>query len=131
MNICVDTNVLVRTIVQDDKEQCRIAQQLLRDADWIAISLPCLCEFVWVLRAIKVTKAEISSALHALLDADNIRMNRQAVQCGLALHDAGGDFADAIMAHEGSQLGADTFVSFDKQAVRLLSRHGHPAQLLQ
>jgi len=131
MNVCVDTNVLVRTIVQDDKEQCRIAKQLLMEADRIAISLPCLCEFVWVLRAIKVTKSKISSALHALLDADNIIMDRQAVQCGLAIHDAGGDFADAIIAHEGSQLGADTFVSFDKQAVKLLLKHGQSARLLQ
>jgi len=131
MNVCIDTNILVRTIVQNDKEQCQIAKQLLMEADRIAIPLPCLCEFVWVLRAIKVTKSEISSALHALLDADNIIMDRQAVQRGLAIHDAGGDFADAIIAHEGSRLGTDIFVSFDKQAVRLLSRHGQPARLLQ
>jgi hypothetical protein len=30
--------------------------------------------------------------------------------------DAGGDFADGVIAYEGKWLGAETFVSFDKKA---------------
>jgi len=52
------------------------------------------------------------------------------VEAGLALLDAGGDFADGIMAHEGKWLGGETFVSFDKQAVGLLSKQGESTQLL-
>jgi len=44
---------------------------------------------------------------------------------------AGGEFADGIIAHEGAWLGADTFVSFDREAVGLLRKHGHPARLLR
>jgi len=44
--------------------------------------------------------------------------------------EAGGDFADGVIAYEGSWLGAETFVSFDKRAVRLMEVQGKSAQLL-
>lgn len=42
-------------------------------------------------------------------------MNRSAVEAGLAVLEAGGDFADGIIAYEGNWLGGETFVSFDKR----------------
>ena len=56
-------------------------------------------------------------------------MDRPAVEMGLAVLEAGGDFADGIMAQQGQWLGAETFVSFDKKAVSLLSRLGQAAQM--
>jgi predicted nucleic-acid-binding protein len=56
-------------------------------------------------------------------------MNRPAVEAGLAVLEAGGDFADGAIAHEGSWLGGETFVSFDKKAVALLAAQGQPARL--
>jgi predicted nucleic-acid-binding protein len=44
--------------------------------------------------------------------------------------DAGGDFADGVIAFEGLALGADKFLSFDKNAVDLLVGQGMPAELL-
>ena len=44
--------------------------------------------------------------------------------------EAGGDFADGVIAYEGRWLGGETFVSFDRKAVSLLSQHGEAAQLL-
>jgi len=40
-------------------------------------------------------------------------VNRPAAEAGLALLEAGGDFADGVIAHEGRWLGAEAFVSFD------------------
>lgn len=57
-------------------------------------------------------------------------MNRPAVEAGLAMLDAGGDFADGIMAHEGKWLGEGTFVSFARQAVKLLYELGETTQFL-
>jgi len=132
MKITPDTNVLVRAILLDNKHQASIASRLLESAQLIAISLPCLCEMVWVLRRnAKLSRAEVSLSIRDLLDLDTVVMNRPAVRYGLAIHEAGGDFADAIMAHEGSVLGGESFVSFDKQAVKLLSQHGQTARLLQ
>ncbi len=48
----------------------------------------------------------------------------------LAVLEAGGDFSDGVIAYEGAWLDGETFVSFDKQAVTLLSRQDEAAQLL-
>jgi predicted nucleic-acid-binding protein len=131
MKITADTNVLARAILQDDAAQCRTARNLLKSATLIAVSLPSLCELVWILRqGAKLSRENVSSAIRALLDAGNVVMNRPAVEAGLTLLEAGGDFADGIMAHEGKWLGGETFVSFDKKAVTLLSKHGEAARLL-
>jgi predicted nucleic-acid-binding protein len=131
MKITVDTNILVRVVVGDDEEQAQVAATLLKEAELIAVSLPCLCEFVWVLRRVyNFGQADISAALNALLDAGNIAVNRPAVEAGLAVLDAGGDFADGLIAYEGSWLGGDTFVSFDKKAVSLIAGQGQQARLL-
>lgn len=131
MKITADTNVLARAILQDDPGQCSTARKLLKDATLIAVSLPSLCELVWILRqGAKLSKEDVSTAIRALLDTGNVVMNRPAVEAGLALLEAGGDFADGIMAHEGKWLGGETFVSFDKKAVTLLSKQGESARLL-
>jgi len=123
--------VLARAILQDDAEQYRRARDMLREATLVAVSLPSLCELVWLLRQeVKLPKEDVSRAIRALLDTGNVVMNRAAVEAGLALLEAGGDFADGIMAHEGKWLGGETFVSFDRKAVTLLSKLGDDAQIL-
>jgi predicted nucleic-acid-binding protein len=131
MKITADTTVLARAILQDDAAQCRTAREMLRSATLIAVSLPSLCELVWILRqGAKLPKEDVATVIQRLLDTGNVVMNRPAVEAGLALLEAGGDFADGIMAHEGKWLGGETFVSFDRQAVKLLSEQGEAAQLL-
>jgi predicted nucleic-acid-binding protein len=44
--------------------------------------------------------------------------------------EAGGDFADGVVVHEGLWLGREKFVSFDKQAVKLAIAQGQEARLL-
>jgi predicted nucleic-acid-binding protein len=132
MRITADTNILVRAVVADDKKQARAAARMLKQAELIAVTLPCLCEFVWVLhRVYQFGQESISAALEVLLSADNVVVNRPAVDAGLSMLKAGGDFADGLIAYEGNWLGGDTFVSFDKQAVSLLSHQGKQARLLK
>ncbi len=131
MKIVVDTNVLVRAVVRDDAAQARIAAKVLTDAEVVAVALPCLCEFVWVLRKVYGLPTEdIAAAIRALLAAANVQVNRPAVEAGLSMLEANGDFADGVIAYEGSWLGGETFVSFDKQAVALLTAAGQPSRLL-
>jgi predicted nucleic-acid-binding protein len=131
MKVTVDTNVLVRAVVRDDIAQANKAAKVLREAQLIAVSLPCLCEFVWVLmRVYNFQAADVALAIRALLAAENVQANRPAVEFGLAMLEAGGDFADGIMAFEGAWLGANTFVSFDKQAVTLLKAQNQVCELL-
>jgi predicted nucleic-acid-binding protein len=131
VKITVDTNILVRAVVRDDEKQADAAATLLKDAEVIAVSLPCLCEFVWALRRVySFGQADISAAIEALLHAGNVAVNRPAVDAGLAILKAGGDFADGLIAYEGNWLGGETFVSFDKQAVSLIAKQGQQAKLL-
>lgn len=131
MKITVEANILVRAVVRDEETRAKAAAKLLKEAEIIAVSLPCLCEFVWVLRRLYgFAQQDISAALEALLDADNVAVNRPAVEAGMAVLNAGGDFADGIIAFEGRWLGGETFVSFDKKAVSLLARQGQRAELL-
>lgn len=131
MKIAVDTNVLVRALVRDDAKQAALAVKVLRDAELIAVALPCLCELVWVLREVyKLESSDAASAVRALMAAANVEMNRPAVEMGLSVLDSGGDFADGVIAYEGSWLGGETFVSFDSKAVALLTAQGQAARLL-
>lgn len=131
MKISVDTNVLVRAVVGDDPAQAATAAAILTDAELVAVALPCLCEFVWVLlRVYGFQQADAARAIRALLTATNVEVNRPAVEAGLRVLDAGGDFADGVIAYEGNWLGGETFVSFDRKAVAVLTAQGQSAQLL-
>lgn len=130
MKVAVDTNVLVRAVVRDDARQARAAVKLLMEAERVAVALPCLCEFVWVLRRVYgFSTTDVASAIRALLDAANTETNRPAAEAGLAVLEAGGDFADGVIAFEGRWLGGETFVSFDKNAVALIKAQGQHARL--
>lgn len=131
MKITPDTNVLVRAVVQDDKKQARAAAEALKEAELIAVTTPCLCEFVWVLRRVyQFAVPDIIAAVQALVNARNVQLDRPAVEAGLVILKAGGDFADGVIAFEGRWLGGETFLSFDRKAVSRLSKSGQPARLL-
>jgi predicted nucleic-acid-binding protein len=130
MKITADTNLLVRALVEDHAEQSKAAQLALRKADIVALTIPALCELVWVLQCYKIRPGDIAEAIRGLLNSANIVVNRSTVEAGLVMLDAGGDFADGVIACEGNWLGADTFVSFDKKAVKLLEAQGNSALLL-
>jgi predicted nucleic-acid-binding protein len=131
VKITADTNVLVRILTGDDERQSRIAQNTLARSDMVAVTIPALCELVWVLaRGYKIDVAEIAAAIRGLINSANVVVSRPTAEAGLALLEAGGDFTDGVIAFEGSQLGAETFVSFDKKAVRLLAKSGEAARLL-
>jgi predicted nucleic-acid-binding protein len=131
MKIAVDTNILLRDALHDNPLQAHLAQRALENAEMIAISLPVLCEFVWVLhQGYKKQPADIAEAIRRLLYSPNVVTDRPAIDAGLEVLDQGGDFADGVIAYEGSWLGAEEFVSFDKQAVSLLKAQGKRARLL-
>lgn len=132
MRVTVDTNVLVRGAVLDDPEQARLAAELLRDAELIAVTLPALCEFVWVLtRGYRRAASEVLGMIRSLLDSATVQVDRPAVEAGLVMLEAGGDFADGVIAFEGRRLGGSVFTSFDRKAVELIAATGGETKLLQ
>lgn len=130
MKIVVDTNVLLRVIVGDDARQSQAALTVMEQADLVAVSLHALCELVWVLhRRYEVSRADIAMAIRHLVNTQNIVLNRPAVEAGLSVLEAGGDFADGVIAFEGQWLGGETFVSFDQKAIALLTAQGQSTRL--
>ena len=131
MKITADTNVLLRACVQDDPAQFKRAAKLLRDAELVAVSAACLCEFVWVLkRGYKFADADVARAVRLLVNSHNVVCNRPLVEAGLTMLEQGGDFADGVIAFDGFALGATEFVSFDKNAVALLKSQHKAARAL-
>jgi predicted nucleic-acid-binding protein len=131
MKITADTNVLVRAAVQEHPKQARQAAKILQQAELVAVPVPVLCEFVWVLRrGYKRSVSEIAEAIRLLLKTANVVTNRPAIEAGLSILDAGGDFADGAIAYEGNWLGAEEFVSFEAKAITALQSQGNRARWL-
>jgi predicted nucleic-acid-binding protein len=132
MRVTLDTNALVRVVTTDDPAQTALVRQVIAQATLIAVTVPCLCELVWVLRTTyNFDRVRITEALKAFVDVGNIVLDRPTVEAGIRFLEGGGDFADGAIAFEGRALGGETFVSFDKKAVSLIERQGKSARLLQ
>jgi predicted nucleic-acid-binding protein len=122
---------LVRVAVNDDPEQAREARRVLHEAEVVVLTLPALCELVWVLRQSYGRRAEeIAAAIRSLISASTVIVDRPAAEAGLATLEAGGDFADAVIAFEGRRLGGPIFASFDREAIELVAAAGGKTQLL-
>ena len=72
----------------------------------------------------------IASAIHRLINSAKVVTNRLAVEAGLSVLKAGGDFADGVIAYEGNWIGAEELVSFDSKAISVLQALGSRRRLL-
>jgi predicted nucleic-acid-binding protein len=125
VRITADTNVLLRAILDDDPGQSPIAQAALSNAEIVAVSLPTLCELVWTMRrGYRRTQSDVIAVLRALVDTPNVVLDRPAVEAGIDLAEAGGDFADGVISFEGRRYGAAHFATFDRDAAQILSARG-------
>ena len=123
--IALDTNVVVRFLVQDDAEQARLATEVidqLSDAVPGVVCREVLVELVWVLeRAYHLGRAEIAGALDGLLASTELIIEG-ADDIGPALElyrNDGFDFADLMIAAAARRAVAREFVTFDRKAARL------------
>ena len=113
-------------------EQARPRFARVAQAELVAVPVSALCELVWVLtRGYGLTQAQAAAAVRALTRASNVVTDLATAEAGLAVLEAGGDFADGAIAHDGVMLGAHTFVTFDRKAARLVTEAGVPARLLE
>jgi len=132
VKVTLDTNVLVRLATQDDAAQAARALQVLQSATLIAVPTPALCELVWVLlRGYRYTPVQVAQAVRTLIQVRHVVCHTPAVLAGLAVLEAGGDFADGAMAYEGELLGGPEFVTFDQQAAKLLKEQKRKVRWLR
>lgn len=131
MRVTADTNLIVRVLTRDDPEQFEIARRTLEEAEAVAFPIVALCETAWVLRrTTRWSSADMALAFRTMLDDPRALVDRRLLNAGLALLDAGGDFADGVIAADGLHLGAESLATFDRDAADLLDRLGEPVTLL-
>ena len=115
--ISVDTNVLVRFLVNDDPEQARRAKMLIAEAP-VLVTPTVLLETEWVLRAgYRMRAVDIVHCFRALLGLPTVTIrDPQAIAEALDACEAGLDFADA--SHLALSIDATGFATFDTRFAR-------------
>lgn len=124
--IGLDTNVLVRLVVNDEPKQVAAAIKFLAQNctadDPAYINIPVLCELVWTLeRAYGYERADIARALAAILDNAAFLVEAAAV-VATALERytrQSFDFADLVIGGMNQARGCRATVTFDRKAAKL------------
>jgi predicted nucleic-acid-binding protein len=124
--IGLDTNVILRYLLQDDPTQTpranRIIERVLSQQDPGFISLVTVLEIVWVLRSLlKQTPTEIAAHLERLLAADSLEVQneQQVFEAAFALKRGTGEFEDALLGALSAWAGCPHTLTFDKRALRM------------
>ena len=118
--IALDTNALVRMLVEDDKDQARVVQEVVLLAETnsfeIIILSEVLIEAVWVLESVyKCTRNEIYRFLEALISSSTfIFPDSSVIRRAVHQYKTRGDFADLLIVGQAMKQRAKKFLSFDK-----------------
>lgn len=124
--IGLDTNILVRYIVQDGAAQAAAATALIEgkcnaeNPAWVDCVV--LCELVWVLEsAYDYTRATVAEVLRTMLTSAELRIEASDMAwSALRSYQSGGaDFADCLIGLRNRQAGCETTATFDKRAGRM------------
>ena len=122
----LDTNVLIRYLVQDDRRQYEKARRLIQreagNGEPVLISLLVLLEVEWVLRSrYGLSKADILAAFSALLDAADLAFEDEtSVEYALySWKDSAADFADCLIEARNRRSGCRATATFDGKALKV------------
>lgn len=121
--IGIDTNVLIRYIVQDEPEQARQATTVLeaectRESPGF-ISHIVLCEVAWVLRrGYRYDRSMVCRVLRELLRTVEFQVEREDLAWNaLEAYESGAaDFSDYLLAYTNTSAGVECTVTFDQNA---------------
>lgn len=124
--IGLDTNILVRYVVQDDPVQSARATALIETVLTEAVpgfvSIIAVAEMAWVLeRAYGFSASAIAGAVEGLLQMAvlSIESEPEVFTAMIALKEGRGSFADALIGALGAKAGCTQTLTFDKGALRL------------
>ena len=122
--IGIDTNIIVRYVVQDDPVQTAVAIKVIDSLSAEEpgyISVVVIAELVWVLAASYHAKKEtIHRVLEMLLESEEIVVEQaEIVAQALRLFKLGdANFADFLIERSGNSAGCQHTLTFDQRAAR-------------
>lgn len=121
--IGLDTNVLVRYIMQDDSVQSPKATKLIEALDGIEsfgyVTLVTVVELVWVLgSSYELTRVQVAQALDSLIRARQLKLEsaEQVVRALRVFKVGKADFADCLIERSADNAGCENTVTFDVNA---------------
>jgi predicted nucleic-acid-binding protein len=119
--IVLDTNVAVRFVVDDDREQADRVERLLLQGS-VRLLRTVLLETEWVLRSrYRLSRGQVLAALRGLATLPRAEVeDADRVARALDWFEAGLDFADAM--HLAAADDDGTFVTFDQGLIRRAAR---------
>lgn len=117
--IGIDTNVLARSILNDDEEQSPLAKERIRkliNLDGLFIASYTLVELVWIMTIKKKSKKDIVLVLKSLLETKGIFIGRDdCVRKAVTLFENGkADFCDYLIYSESQEEKVKSIITFDK-----------------
>ena len=123
--IALDTNVLVRFLVNDDRAQAEAARALLGRLTPERPGFVCrevAVEVVWVLeRAYGLSRDRITTALEELVSADSLLFEAgdDVIRAAYGYRGGGAGFADRMIAAAARRSGAVALYTFDRRLAAL------------
>jgi predicted nucleic-acid-binding protein len=122
--IGLDTNVLVRYIMQDDARQSALATKLIEGLGEDApgfITIVSVIELTWVLEsAFELNRSQIVEVFQRIMSVDVFKLDRVGVVASAlrAFADGKADFADCLIERLSAQAGCDRTMTFDRNAAK-------------
>jgi predicted nucleic-acid-binding protein len=122
--IGLDTNVLVRYIMQDDAKQAPQATRLVESLSAEApgfLPLVAVVELAWVLSsAYDLDRAQLVEAFEGVLRTKELVIERAEVvwKALRAFQSVNADFADCLIAHSAASAGCEKTMTFDRGAAK-------------
>jgi predicted nucleic-acid-binding protein len=123
--IALDTNALVRLLIEDNPDQARAVQTAVSHAEansqQVLILSEVLIETVWVLESVYgCQRNEIANFLDTLMSAPTYAMpDKLVVQKAAVRYREGKDFADLIIVEQAKKHQAQKLLSFDKKLQKM------------
>ena len=127
MRFGVDANVLLRAMLNDDRDQSGLARELiagLGEERRAYIGVPAVLEIFWVLRSrYRVPRQALHEMMSRLLTIKYLEVeSSEAVAQALSMYQNGrAEFADALLAARNVEAGCASTYTFDQRAAKAIA----------
>jgi predicted nucleic-acid-binding protein len=115
--IALDTNILARYLLNDDRAQADLAERVLFGKELCTAPVTVFLELVWVLESTDCSRSDIAQSLRLLFGIQNLKLQHlDALAYTVHWYENGMDFGDAL--HLALSAKESGFKTFDKSMIK-------------